>query len=164
MRKSLPARTSSPTRYFVPYFRDHSISFATIFLVSAKHCFCRYAENCIIFHSLPSTHFRNLLFQASRTDRESHRLGGGRAHAPHAPPGGASPKAVGRDHRARRKVGRALRASRPPPYCTTTTTLKNRIAAFSGAVAPSTDFLSSFSTSTTRLRGVFSVLHTKAPP
>ena len=40
----------------------------------------------------------------------------------------ASRKAVGRDHRARR-----------PPYCTTTTTLKNRIAAFSAAVAPSTN-------------------------
>ena len=49
-------------------------------------------------------------------------------------------------------------------YCTTTPTLKNRIAAFSAAVAPSTDFLSSFSTSTTRLRGMFSAIHTKTPP
>ena len=54
----------------------------------------------------------------------------------------------GRDHRARRKVGRALRASRKAVgsrvprdrYCTSTTTLKNRIAAFSAADAPSTAF------------------------
>ncbi|MBQ6010424.1 MAG: hypothetical protein IJL17_17960 [Kiritimatiellae bacterium] len=36
-------------------------------------------------------------------------------------------------------VGRAVPASRPP-YCTSTTTLKNRIAALSLAVAPSTAF------------------------
>ena len=60
-------------------------------------------------------------------------------------------------------VGRAV-LGEPRPYGTSTTTLKNRIAAFSASVAPSTTFLSSFSTSTTRLRGVFSALHTKTPP
>ena len=50
---------------------------------------------------------------------------------------GLEPGAVLRD----RKVGRAVPASRyTPPYCTTTTTLKNRIAAFSAVVAPSTAF------------------------
>ena len=44
-------------------------------------------------------------------------------------------------------VGRALRASRyTPPYRTSTTTLKNRIAAFSASVAPSTAFHSPAST------------------
>ena len=45
---------------------------------------------------------------------------------------------MGRALRASRKaVGRAPRARR---YCTSTTTLKNRIAAFSAAVVPSTAF------------------------
>ena len=52
----------------------------------------------------------------------------GRARSSSAPPGGASP------------------LGEPPPYGTSTTTLKNRIAAFSASVAPSTDFHSPFST------------------
>ena len=53
---------------------------------------------------------------------------------------------IGPARRAGRKVGRAVPASRKAVgarvprdrYCTSTTTLKNRIAAFSAAVAPST--------------------------
>ena len=62
------------------------------------------------------------MFHGPRLSRPS-----GRARSPSGPQGGASRKAVG----ARIPRDR---------YCTSTTTLKNRIAAFSAAVAPSTDF------------------------
>ena len=62
------------------------------------------------------------------------RLSGWRASAPATGTTGILPVAVGRDHRARRYGS--------------TTTLKNRIAAFSAAVAPSTAFHSPSSTIT----------------
>ncbi len=43
-------------------------------------------------------------------------------------------------HLARCGRARSPSATERAPYCTSTTTLKNRIAAFSAAVAPSTDF------------------------
>ena len=57
------------------------------------------------------------------TNWDRRHLGGGKARAPRASPGGAS------------RLGEPC-----APYGTTTTTLKNRIAAFSATVAPSTAF------------------------
>ena len=53
-------------------------------------------------------------------------------------------------------VGRAVPGRAARPYCTSTTTLKNRIGAFSAAVAPSTAFHSPSSLSVP-----FSILHPK---
>ena len=60
-------------------------------------------------------------------------------------------------------VGRSPR-DRRTPYGISTTILKNRIAAFSAAVAASTAFQSPSTMSTAQLRGYFSVLRIKSPP
>ena len=80
---------------------------------------------------------------------ESRHLGDGEDRAPSRPLGGSGVSPL-------HPVGRAVPGEPPPPYCTSITTLKNRITAFSAAVAPSTAFHSPSS-----VAAPFSILHPK---
>ena len=79
---------------------------------------------------------------------ESRHLGDGEDRAPSRPLGGSGVSPL-------HPVGRAV-LGEPPPYRPSTTTLKNRITAFSAAVAPSTA-----SHSPSSVAAPFSILHPK---
>ena len=62
-----------------------------------------------------------------------------------------------------RRAGRCGRPANRTPYCTSTTTLKNRIAAFSAAVAPSTTFHSPSKVATSFTLDIFNRYNSECP-